>query len=142
MMPRVTADFNPAARLDVDDLRLDGLPLTGAVLVIHADVVDVAEHDGRLSAGEANASVVDHRRDHPVRYPRLLQRDQRIRVGCVLPRLGADGLNDQDVAETRVRHPDDRVVGHLRHGPGGGQRTSHIAIDCVLRRQQKRRRKA
>src|SRR6185437_13834982 len=92
--------LNEAARLDVNDLRLDGLPLTVAVLVVHANLVDVGERHLRLRrAGDLDAALVDYGLDDAVGGTGLLQRDERVRVGGVLAGLRADGLDDEIVGE-------------------------------------------
>ena len=135
--------FEPAAGLDVDDLGIDGDPFSGVVFVVDADLVDVGELDGLFrDVGDLAAALVDHRGDDAVGDAGVFEGDERVGVGGVRAGLGVDGLDDEVVAEARLRHLHDGVVVH-RRGLGwrsAGRRRLGCVRRCVVRpRRQERR---
>ena len=111
----------------MDDLRLNGDPLSGVVLVVDANLVDVREFD-RLLRHVRNLApaLVDHRSDDAVGDAGSLQRHERISIGEVIAGLRVDGLDDEVVAQSGLRH--------LHHGPVVHRwrfRRSQRAVDCL-----------
>ena len=52
-----------------------------------------------------------HGGDHPLGYPRVLKRDQVVRLRLIGAWLRLDGLQDDGVVQPGFRHADDYVIG-------------------------------
>ena len=91
--------------------------------VVHADFVRrtrrrlgsggqwVHSHNSRNGRARAGGRFLDHRGNHLVADPCAFQRHQVVGSGGIAPRLRLDGAEQNLLAQTRLRHLQDGVIG-------------------------------